>query len=214
MSRNILLAMECALLFVGLPLLLATIGAARMGWLFVLLWVLAGLCLAVMAHAGRSRRMELWKFAALRGPRVRAIVLTFTVCALLITLFTALVYPEKLFSFPRENPLVWVLVMLLYPMLSVLPQEIIYRSFFFYRYRALFRNERELVVANAVLFAFCHIIFHNILAVAFTFAGGLLFARTYARTGSLALVTAEHALYGCFIFTIGLGRYFYHAAGN
>ena len=40
--------------------------------------------------------------------------------------------------------------------------------------------------------------------------GGLFFADTYAKTRSLAAVYFEHALYGCYLFTIGLGFYFYH----
>jgi hypothetical protein len=42
--------------------------------------------------------------------------------------------------------------------------------------------------------------------------GGVFFARTYTARPSLALVVAEHALYGCFLFTLGLGHYFYHGA--
>jgi hypothetical protein len=42
-----------------------------------------------------------------------------------------------------------------------------------------------------------------------TFFGGYLFAYTYAKTRSLLLVSIEHALYGCLLYTIGLGRFFY-----
>jgi len=38
----------------------------------------------------------------------------------------------------------------------------------------------------------------------------LLFAARYAETGSLATSSFEHALYGCWLFTVGLGQYFYH----
>ena len=40
--------------------------------------------------------------------------------------------------------------------------------------------------------------------------GGVLFARTYLTSGSLAMAALEHALYGNFIFTIGLGEFFFH----
>jgi hypothetical protein len=43
-----------------------------------------------------------------------------------------------------------------------------------------------------------------------TLIGGWFFAETYARTRSMRLVWLEHALYGCLVFTIGLGDYFYH----
>jgi membrane protease YdiL (CAAX protease family) len=67
-----------------------------------------------------------------------------------------------------------------------------------------------MILASAVVFAFLHIVFRNWLAVALTFVGGLLFAASYAETGSLATSSFEHALYGCWLFTVGLGQYFYH----
>jgi hypothetical protein len=39
-----------------------------------------------------------------------------------------------------------------------------------------------------------------------------MFAGDYARRRSLGLACLEHGLYGCLIFTIGLGRYFYTGA--
>jgi membrane protease YdiL (CAAX protease family) len=67
-----------------------------------------------------------------------------------------------------------------------------------------------MIVASAAAFAFLHIIFHNSLAMALTFVGGLLFAARYAQTRSLATSSVEHALYGCWLFTVGLGQFFYH----
>jgi uncharacterized protein len=54
-----------------------------------------------------------------------------------------------------------------------------------------------------------HILFHNWIALALTFPGGILFALRYCNTRSLAVSSLEHALYGCFLFTIGLGQFFY-----
>jgi membrane protease YdiL (CAAX protease family) len=45
-----------------------------------------------------------------------------------------------------------------------------------------------------------------------TLVGGLLFAHTYWKTRSLLVSAIEHALYGCLLYTIGLGRFFYHGA--
>jgi membrane protease YdiL (CAAX protease family) len=67
-----------------------------------------------------------------------------------------------------------------------------------------------MIAASAAAFAFLHIIFRNWIAVALTFAGGLLFAARYAETDSLFTSSFEHTLYGCWLFTIGLGQYFYH----
>ena len=100
--------------------------------------------------------------------------------------------------------------MVLYPVLSVYPQGLLYRAFFFDRYADLFPGKWTMILASAAAFAFMHIVFRNWPAVALTFAGGLLFAVRYAETGSLTTSCFEHALYGCWLFTVGLGQYFYH----
>ena len=38
-----------------------------------------------------------------------------------------------------------------------------------------------------------------------TFLGGLIFAITYYKTKSTLLVSIEHAIYGCWLFTVGMG---------
>jgi membrane protease YdiL (CAAX protease family) len=118
--------------------------------------------------------------------------------------------PELEWSFVRQQPVFWAVVMVAYPVLSVYPQGLLYRAFFFERYAGLFPGKWAMIVASAAAFAFLHIIFRNWLAVGLTFAGGLLFAERYAETGSLATSSFEHALYGCWLFTVGLGQYFYH----
>jgi len=42
--------------------------------------------------------------------------------------------------------------------------------------------------------------------------GGLLFSVTYQHTGSLLFTCLDHAIFGNFIFTIGLGQFFYHGS--
>jgi membrane protease YdiL (CAAX protease family) len=124
-------------------------------------------------------------------------------------------YAPKLFLIlPRTHPGPWLLVLLLYTVVSVYPQELIYRAFLFHRYRPLLTPSPRagtliLILVSGSTFALMHILFHNWIAVALTAPGGLLFAWRYARTKSLALSSFEHALYGCFLFTIGLGQFFY-----
>jgi membrane protease YdiL (CAAX protease family) len=69
-----------------------------------------------------------------------------------------------------------------------------------------------MILASAMLFGFVHIIFGSWISIALTAAGGVLFGMTYRKSGSLLLACLEHALFGDFIFTIGIGRYFYHLA--
>ena len=140
----------------------------------------------------------------------RRMLLLFSVAAPLLAALLLALHPDWLLKLPRERPAVWLAVILLYPLLSAAPQGIIYRVFFFHRYRDLFRGPRTLIIASAIAFAFAHIVFRNPPAVALTLAGGLLFAGTYARTRSFGVSTAEHALYGDWLFTVGYGPYLYH----
>jgi len=102
--------------------------------------------------------------------------------------------------------------MLLYPLLSVYPQELIYRAFCFHRYQPLFGSGWVMVLVSALAFGFVHIIFGNWLAVGLCVIGGFLFALTYESSGSLLLACLDHAIFGNFIFTVGLGRFFYHGS--
>jgi membrane protease YdiL (CAAX protease family) len=117
--------------------------------------------------------------------------------------------PELFLYCPREQTVIWLTIMLSYPLLSVYPQEIIYRGFLLERYRILFPTQTQQLHASALAFSFGHIIYGNAMALILTLIGGYLFGATYLRTKSLLLASLEHALYGCLIFTIGLGRFLF-----
>jgi len=173
------------------------------------LWIAALYCYWQLRRDPTFSQRLLWNPAPARA-QLPSILLCFLICAALVWLVVRLTAPGLLFSFPRTRPGLWALVMILYPVLSVYPQGIIYRSFLMHRYAALFPSRPLLILVSATAFAFMHIIFRNPLAVALTFAGGLLFAWRYTITGSLFTSSLEHALYGCWLFTLGLGQYFYH----
>ena len=175
------------------------------------LWLLAGYCLYRLFHDASFDRKLLWNEHRLPGTAPQ-ILLIFVAIALLVGAAVYFWAPQMLFNFLKRSPAFWALVMVLYPVLSVYPQGIIYRAFFFERYRALFPNPGLLIMMSAIAFSFAHIIFRNPIAVTFTLAGGMLFAWRYSVTGSLLTSSFEHALYGCWMFTIGLGQYFYKGA--
>ncbi len=161
-------------------------------------------------HRKQMRRRPAGDFET---PPRRCFLRVFPLRLLLVTavlvLFTGIFHPERLFSFPRRRFDIWLMVIILYPFLSALPQELIYRAFFFHRYRFLFPTDRRMIFASALTFAYLHIIFDNLFALIATFIGGLLFATTYRNTRSLLLTSLEHAVYGNIVFTLGLGRFFY-----
>ena len=119
------------------------------------------------------------------------------------------IHPDWLFSFVSSHPKFWLVVMFAYPVLSVVPQGVIYRAFFRERYASLFPNPAVRTLVAAACFSFCHVFFLNVWALLLTFVGGVLFWRTYEKTGSLFLANLEHALYGDFLFTVGWGAYFF-----
>ncbi len=199
--------LECFSIFVFLPMALWYLGVAT-GGIFLFLWVLMIACLFVYARSD-GNKTEILNLSACNWKNMRPILQRFVLVAPLLVLFLFLYNPEKLFSFPREKPGLWVLVMFLYPLLSALPQEIIYRLFFFHRYEKYFGTQAFLLL-NGVCFGLAHAVFDNWIAISFSAVGGIFFAQTYAKTRSLALVTIEHAIYGNFLFTVGLGWYFYH----
>jgi hypothetical protein len=116
--------------------------------------------------------------------------------------------PQGLFFLPRARPALWVAIVALYPVLSVYPQEVMYRTFFFHRYSGILGRPRTRVLVNAALFGWAHVIVHNTVAMLLTAVGGVLFALTYQRSRSTLLVAVEHALYGGFVFTVGIGGMF------
>jgi uncharacterized protein len=204
---RIALWIEFLVLFVGLPL----------GYRFSprpipalpMLWLAALYCYWQLSRDPAFPRAQLWNPAA-ATQQLPSILVCFAVVAAMVWMAVRLTAPELLFNFVRTRPMFWALVIVLYPVLSVYPQGIIYRAFLMHRYAPILPQGVVMILVSAAAFAFVHIIFRNPLAVTLTFAGGILFAWRYRATGSLFTSSLEHALYGCWLFTIGLGQYFYH----
>ena len=122
--------------------------------------------------------------------------------------YVILVDKDLLFIFPKTNFELWLLVILIYPFLSVIPQEIVYRVFFFQRY---FPNERSfyfLTLLNMIVFSYGHIVFNNVHAILITAIVSPIFTYAYLKKSFFTCVIL-HALGGQIIFTLGLGKYFF-----
>lgn len=192
-------------LFGGGPLLVL---AVEQRWvLAVILWVAALVAYRFNRRVHRATAGRLHLKANLWRVLARAVAIS-----AFLAIMTWWLLPDAFLALPRTHPLFWLVIMVAYPLLSVWPQEILYRAFLYYRYAPIFGTGRGYVAASAAAFGFAHVIFLNWPAVVMTVAGGFLFARDYARHRSLTLVCLEHALYGCVIFTVGLGRFFFTGA--
>ena len=125
--------------------------------------------------------------------------------AILTTLYMWIVDSENLYVVVLNKPWLWLMILFFYSFFSVYPQELIYRTFYFQRYKSLFKDKRLLILINATVFSLAHIFFGNGLVMILTFIGGILFALTFIKTKSTLLVSIEHAIYGCWLFTVGMG---------
>ena len=99
--------------------------------------------------------------------------------------------------------------MIIYPIFSVIPQELIYRVYFYHRYKKFFRgNLWLLTLLNLFFFSYAHIVFNNPHAILITAIDSPIFSYLYLKESFLTCVFV-HSLGGQIIFTLGMGRYFY-----
>lgn len=210
LSRNPALALEFLLICVVLPTIIIVFRLAP--FMFLFLW---GACTVTMMIHRRYHFVEirhLWLWEAVTWCALRPILIRWLLCCVGILLFTWLYDPDKLFRIIQQRPQIIPFLMVGYPLLSALPQEFIFCTYFFDRFKPFFQSQRAMILASALVFAYAHMLFINWIAPVFGFIAGLIFAQTYARSRSLALVTIEHGLYGNALFLIGLGWYFWHGA--
>lgn len=199
-------SLEFFVLFFGLPSLYMTglIPIHVLGFL----WLASFLAYAFLRKQSRFRLQHLWT-CGVSKPHLKRVLLRFFFFAIGMTGFVYFFSLGKLFEFPFEEPWRWLQLMIFYPLFSVLPQSFIYRVFFVQRYERLFSSEYLLLIFGALSFMFMHLIFRNWVALAVTGIGGFLFLETYWRSRNYFLSAFEHALYGCFAFSVGLGPYLY-----
>ena len=207
-SRKTWLRLEMALLFIAFPIGLYFVRQAFSRLIVPTLLVTATVCIVVLVRDSGFERRRLGFGSDFRGALGR-IFRTFVPCALVLGILVAWLRPDLLFSFPRREPFWWMVVMLAYPLLSVYPQEVLFRTFFFHRYGKVLGSETAAILWSAFVFGLAHLFFANWIAPTMTAVGGYLFARTYQRSESTLAASLEHALWGDFLFTIGLGYYFW-----
>ena len=111
----------------------------------------------------------------------------------------------KLFGddfFLKDLNLITSVLLLFYLLFSVIPQEIIFRFLFFYKYKDYF-NKFEILLLNSLVFSFCHLIYFDIYILLFSFFGNLLFTFNYMKNKSLLAVIIEHFLLGQTLIILG-----------
>jgi CAAX protease family protein len=204
------LALELLLIFIGLPLAFDQLlhrGYRRL--LFPGMWALGLWACRALA---RDPAFDWQQLLVL--PKLDLNLAVVLVRMALAVLTVALAARRLGYAPPEIPPALRLLIFTLYPLLSVIPQGLIWRVFFVQRYAPLFGSGVTLLIASALAFAFAHIIFRNPIAVAVTIIGGACFAHTYLSTGSMLLADFEHAIDGLAVFSFGLGRFLYLGAAR
>lgn len=213
-GRRTWLTLEMLLLYVAMPVVFYFLLHRYRVPLFALLLPASAVFIGVLTfqHTFSWRRVL---STGIRWRDAAGILVAFAVAAPVLAAYAWHVGPSKFLYFPQAAYKLWLIVMVAYPLISVTAQEILYRVFFFHRYRPLFDGDHQAaIVLNAVFFAFGHIIFLSLPSVIISFFGGLLFAWRYDRTRSYWAVVLEHSIYGNLIFTVGLGHHFYTGVAN
>ena len=198
------LGVEFASLYIAAPLAMALFMPGHL--LFEALAVFSLIGLLLLWHAGGFG----WR-SLVRGWRqtpvswVVGIALATLVAGIVIL---RIVHPERLFDIPRNRPEMLVVIWAFYPILSALPQELIFRPLFFHRYGALLPAGQGAIAANAAIFSFAHLMYWSWVVAIMTFVGGWIFARAYLRHG-FPSAWILHAVAGNVLFAVGMGYYFW-----
>jgi len=208
-DSKVFMVVECLMLFVILPLVIKWQLQALLHYFFP---ILLGMTLYGLFHLRRDPEYQLrsmfrlgeWKLGWER--RLGRFIFTGIVMLVLIYFLRN----DLLFSLVRNNVYMWIVVMIIYPVLSVTTQEVIFRAFYFQRYKKLFGDRSMMLFSSVLAFGFAHWFFGNWIAISLSTIGGYVFGKTYQETKSLFMCWLEHSAYGCLIFTVGLFDYFNH----
>lgn len=197
---------ELLVLFVGVPFVLAVFLPPRALYPVLGAGCVVGIILLHFTQGFRWREL----LGGVRWLEILGLgVVTFVVASFVCWL----ILPERLWFILIHAPQVMLGIGILYPIIQVVPQELVYRALFFERYGHLFSSQRQAIFVNAVLFSFGHLMYwHPIVWIA-TFIGSFLFTHAYFRPRGFVQACALHGIAGTAIFASGLGWLFY-SGGN
>lgn len=199
--------LEFTLLFIAIPFIVFHQKAVLADYLLYVVTGLACLCAWLLYKEGKLEKQ--WRRAkSISLIDLKPILLCFTLLVI-STLCVMYLWP-RLLSFNTTLVLgaSSILVFLLYPLFSVLPQEIIYRTFLFHRYKLLFPSKYARMLISSLMFGLAHMIYGSLLVLVLSLLAGLLFSYRYFSSGNTALVIIEHSMWGSFLFLLNLGSQF------
>jgi hypothetical protein len=132
-------AAEFAVLYLGLPLMLALV--LPPAWLWPVLLGATALALVLLALTPGFAWSELWRGWGRVDWRYVALVAAGT--AVIAAVLVWWLVPRQALALPRQATGLWLMILVLYPVVSALPQELLFRPLFFRRYGSLFPDRRR-----------------------------------------------------------------------
>ena len=200
---------EFLLFFVVAPLVVAVALPPR--WMFPALFTVTAIGLVLLALTPGFRISLL--FRGLLRMSTWLVVLTAALTLAMGYAIMSLTAPDALWLIVRRNPELMAMIALGYPVVSALPQEVVFRALFFERYAAILpKGIGSQVGLNAVIFSWAHVMYWSWIVAGLTFVGGLLFAWCYRVRGNFPEAVVTHSVAGVMLFLVGMGVYFY--SGN
>jgi uncharacterized protein len=188
------LVLECLIVYGCVPFIIAI--TRPTGWIYIGLWGFLALALRELYSRGYSFKAD-WNWAAMNRANITTMLRRFVPCAVGMLIFTYIMIPDQLFSLPQQKPWVWLAVLVLYPLVSVVPQEILFRTYFLNRY-SLFMSPHVLRLTCAIAFGWAHVALLNWVAVVFSMIGSPACALSMRCTAAIYLPSAL-----AIIFTTG-----------
>ena len=170
--------------------------------------------IAVLAVVLLARTPEFnWKTLSRSGRGHLPFVLVFLVAMVIVVFMVPLILHQELsIRLPRNQPWNWGIELLIYPLVSVIPQEFAYRVLFYERYGTLFENRFIALAVNGLCFSLAHLFLWNGCAILLSGLGSIAFAIAYRWRGSFGLACVLHMIAGQLLFATGIGVFFYHGA--
>jgi len=199
---------EFFIFFIAIPVFIAVTLPATIMFPALFLMTAVGL---VLLHHTKTFRWG-WLLRGKEHVRLRDVVGFSVFVAVASVLWIYAVRPEAALQLLREQPALLLVIALLYPLISALPQELVFRPLFFGRYKDILPEGRQAIVANAAIFSMAHLMYWSMTVIIMTFVGGLAFAWAYEVRRSFALAVILHSVAGVILFAVGLGIFFY--SGN
>jgi hypothetical protein len=116
MQKKTRLRIECLLLFFIIPPMLYLVRHHIAFRIFFVLAAATFICSILLFKNPDFDRLTLWRWHHF-GKNVKSILYFFLPTALSLAFITWIFLPDKFLAFPSVRPMIWVIVMILYPLL-------------------------------------------------------------------------------------------------